>query len=196
MQLVFATQNNNKVKEIQALMPAGIEILSLHEIGCDDDIPETATTLEGNAILKADYIFKKFKVHCFADDTGLEVEALDGEPGVYSARYAGANRNADDNMDLLLQKLASSSNRNARFRTAICLIINGQQYLFDGIVNGEITTEKRGNEGFGYDPVFIPEGQDRTFAQMSLTEKNTMSHRKRAFDQMIHFVKTEVIGRE
>lgn len=196
MQLVFATQNSNKVNEIQALMPAGIEILSLHEIGCDDDIPETAITLEGNAILKADYIFKKFNVHCFADDTGLEVEALDGEPGVYSARYAGANRNADDNMDLLLQKLAGSSNRNARFRTAICLIVNGRQYLFDGIVNGKISTEKHGNEGFGYDPVFIPEGQDRTFAQMSLTEKNTMSHRKRAFDQMIHFVKTEVIGRQ
>ncbi len=189
MQLVFATQNSNKAKEIQSLMPDGVEILSLSDIGCDDDIPETAETLEGNAILKAQYVHQKFKVNCFADDTGLEIDALNGEPGVYSARYAGPSRDANDNMDLVLQKLGTSSDRNAQFRTAICLIVDHEEFLFEGVVKGVITTEKRGKEGFGYDPVFQPETHSTTFAEMTLTEKNTVSHRKRAFEKMIDFLR-------
>lgn len=188
MKLIFATQNKNKAKEIQALMPEGIEILTMSEIDCYDDIPETASTLEGNAQLKARYIAKKFKVNVFADDTGLEIEALNNEPGVYSARYAGEQKNSEDNMQLVLKKLEGNSNRNAQFRTAICLIIDGKEQLFEGIVKGTIRTEKSGNEGFGYDPIFEPENCGKTFAEMSMQEKNERSHRGRAFALMIaHF---------
>lgn len=188
MKLIFATQNQNKATEIQSLMPQGIEILSLQDIGCDDDIPETATTLDGNAQLKARYIAEKFKVNVFADDTGLEIEALNNEPGVYSARYAGEQKNSEENMQLVLEKLAGITNRGAQFRTAICLIIDGSEHLFEGIVKGEIRMEKSGNEGFGYDPIFEPEYCGKTFAEMSMSEKNERSHRGRAFQKMIHFL--------
>lgn len=188
MKLIFATQNQHKATEIQSLMPQGIEILSLQDIGCDDDIPETATTLDGNAQLKARYIAEKFKVNVFADDTGLEIEALNNEPGVYSARYAGEQKNSEENMQLVLEKLAGITNRGAQFRTAICLIIDGSEHLFEGIVKGEIRMEKSGNEGFGYDPIFEPEYCGKTFAEMSMSEKNERSHRGRAFQKMIHFL--------
>lgn len=188
MKLIFATQNANKANEIQALMPKGIEILSLQDIQCDDDIPETALTLEGNAHLKASYIFEKFEMNCFADDTGLEIEALNNEPGVFSARYAGEQKNADDNMQLVLQKLDQHTNRSAQFRTTICLILEGKEYFFEGKVEGEIRTEKSGDQGFGYDPIFEPEHCGRTFGEMSMVEKNQYSHRARAFEKMIGFL--------
>jgi XTP/dITP diphosphohydrolase len=189
MELIFATQNQNKVDEIQTLMPNGIIVKSLKDIGCFDDIPETAETLEGNAIQKAEFIAQKFHVNCFADDTGLEVAALNGEPGVFSARYAGETKNADANMDLLLNKLKNESNRNAQFRTAIALIINGELHTFEGKVEGEIRKEKSGTGGFGYDPIFEPENRGITFAEMELTEKNKISHRGRAIEKMISFLK-------
>ena len=188
MKLIFATQNANKANEIQALMPKGIEILSLQDIQCDDDIPETALTLEGNAQLKASYIFEKFGMNCFADDTGLEIEALNNEPGVFSARYAGEQKDADDNMQLVLQKLESNSNRNAQFRTTICLILEGKEYFFEGKVKGIIRTEKSGEQGFGYDPIFEPENCGKSFAEMTMEEKNSFSHRARAFEKMIGFL--------
>jgi len=185
LELIFATQNKHKAEEIQALMPAGIKILSLQDIGCNDDIPETAPTLEGNAQQKARYVSEKFSVNCFADDTGLEIEALNVEPGVYSARYAGAQRNSNDNMDLVLSKLKDSTNRNAQFRTSICLIIGSKEYFFEGKVQGTIRNEKSGEEGFGYDPIFEPENAGRTFAEMSMAEKSSISHRARAFNKMV-----------
>jgi XTP/dITP diphosphohydrolase len=189
MKLVFATHNEHKAKEIQSIMPEGIEILTLDGIDCHDDIPETADTLEGNATLKAMYVAEHFQLNCFADDTGLEIEALNGEPGVYSARYAGEQKDPKANMEKVLDKLKDSPNRNARFRTSIALYLDGKMYHFDGIVNGAITTEKRGNEGFGYDPIFEPENSGKTFAEMELSEKNTMSHRARAISQMMIFLK-------
>jgi XTP/dITP diphosphohydrolase len=189
MKLVFATHNEHKAKEIQSIMPEGIEILTLDGIGCHDDIPETADTLEGNATLKAMYVAEHFQLNCFADDTGLEIEALNGEPGVYSARYAGEQKDPKANMEKVLDKLKDSPNRNARFRTSIALYLDGKMYHFDGIVNGSITTEKRGNEGFGYDPIFEPENSGKTFAEMELSEKNTVSHRARAISQMMIFLK-------
>lgn len=188
MKLIFATQNANKANEIQALMPKGIEILSLQDIQCNDDIPETALTLEGNAQLKACYIFEKFGMHCFADDTGLEIEALNNEPGVFSARYAGEQKNAADNMELVLDNLKSLSNRSAQFRTTICLILDGEEYFFEGKVEGTIRSEKSGEQGFGYDPIFEPEQCGRTFGEMSMEEKNAYSHRARAFGKMIEFL--------
>ena len=190
MELIFATQNQNKVKEIQKLMPEGIVVKSLKDIGCDDDIPETADTLEGNAIQKATFVSKKFNVNCFADDTGLEVDALNGEPGVFSARYAGKERDANANMDLILKKLSKSSNRNAQFRTAIALIINGQLHTFEGKVKGIIRTKKSGHEGFGYDPIFEPEDKGKTFAEMTLDEKNWCSHRARAIEKLVKFLES------
>lgn len=189
MKLVFATHNHNKAKEIQSIMPEGIEVITLDEIQCFEEIPETASTLEGNALLKANYIVDQFAMNCFADDTGLEIESLGGEPGVYSARYAGDSRNSEDNMDLVLKKLEGSKNRNAQFRTAIALYWNGNMHVFEGIVKGRITETKRGTDGFGYDPIFEPENCGRTFAEMDLTEKNTMSHRARAIQKMIEFLK-------
>ena len=188
MQLVFATNNHNKLKEVQALMPQHIKLLSLQDIGCFEDIPETQQTIEGNAIQKAEYIKKNYGYDCFADDTGLEVEALNGAPGVYSARYAGKQRNANDNMDKLLNQLNSKSNRNAQFKTVIALQLNGKPHTFTGICKGEITTEKRGTEGFGYDSIFQPKGHTKTFAEMGLELKNSIGHRGKAVTQLIAFL--------
>lgn len=188
MKIVFATNNLHKIEEIQALLPSNIEILSLESIGCFEEIPETAATIEENAIMKANYVLQKYGYACFADDTGLEVEILNGEPGVYSARYAGEARNAADNMDKLLQKLEGKSNRNAQFKTVICLNINGFQELFLGIAKGQITTQKAGSSGFGYDPIFCPDHYDVTFAQLSLDEKNRISHRAKAASLLIDFL--------
>jgi XTP/dITP diphosphohydrolase len=188
MKLVFASNNKNKIKEIQSILPENIKILSLEEIGCHEDIPETADTIEGNAILKADYITQKYGYDCFADDTGLEVNALNGEPGVYSARYAGAQRNADDNMNKLLDALADKQDRSAKFKTVIALNINGEQHLFTGIAKGEITLNKTGNQGFGYDPIFRPENYSETFAELSLETKNKIGHRGKATEQLIDFL--------
>lgn len=190
MQLVFASNNKNKIIEIQNMLPETIAILSLEDIGCFEEIPETAPTIEGNAILKANYVSEKYGYDCFADDTGLEVTALDGEPGVFSARYAGDQRNANDNMDKLLLNLENKSNRNAQFKTVITLNLKGQQYLFTGIAKGEITFEKSGSQGFGYDPIFRPEQYSETFAQLSLEIKNKISHRGKATSQLIAFLKT------
>jgi XTP/dITP diphosphohydrolase len=189
MQLVFASNNKNKIEEIQHLLPSSITILSLEDIGCYEDIPETADTIEGNAILKANYVTQKYGYNCFADDTGLEVEALHGEPGVYSARYAGEQRNADGNMNKLLHNLADKSSRKAQFKTVITLNLDGEQHLFTGIAPGEITLEKAGNQGFGYDPIFQPEGFKETFAQLSLEIKNKISHRGIATQLLINFLK-------
>ena len=189
MKLVFATHNHNKAKEIQSLMPEGIEVVTLDEIQCNEEIPETANTLEGNAHLKAQYIVDKFNMNCFADDTGLEISALNGEPGVFSARYAGEARNSIENMNLVLEKLKDIENRSAQFRTTIALYWNGEMYLFEGKVEGTIVREKKGCDGFGYDPIFEPENCGRTFAEMSINEKNNLSHRARAIKQMILFIK-------
>ena len=186
--LVFASNNQNKIKEIQLLLPNEITILSLEEIGCFEDIPETAITIEGNAILKANYVTEKYGYSCFADDTGLEVAGLNGEPGVYSARYAGEQKNADDNMNKLLANLADKENRNAQFKTVICLNLDGNQHLFEGIIKGEIINEKRGLEGFGYDPIFIPNGYSKTFAEMPIAEKSKISHRGLAVEKLVAFL--------
>lgn len=191
MKLVFATNNRHKLEEVRAILGNKIEVLSLNDIDCHDDIPETADTLEGNALIKARYIHEKFGVDCFADDTGLEVEALNGEPGVYSARYAGEDCNPEANMYKLLQNLTGENNRNAQFRTVIALIINGEEKLFNGIVKGTISREKMGNAGFGYDPIFIPEGFSESFAQMTSEMKNSISHRYRATDELSNYLKKQ-----
>ena len=188
MQLVSATNNANKIKEIKQLLPSSINLLSLQDIKCNEDIPETSDTIKGNAIQKAEYVYKNYGYNCFADDTGLEVEALGGEPGVYSARYAGEQKNADDNMDLLLSKLHEKENRKARFITVIALIINGEVNCFQGIVEGTITKEKSGKEGFGYDPIFKPNGYNITFSEMNLDEKNKISHRGKAVRKLVDFL--------
>ncbi len=189
MQLVFASSNKNKISEIQSMLPETIQILSLEAIGCHEEIPETAATIEGNAILKANYISNKYGYDCFADDTGLEVAALNGEPGVFSARYAGEQRNSDDNMNKLLDNLSDKNNRKAQFKTVIALNINGKQELFTGIAEGEITPEKTGTKGFGYDPIFQPLGYKETFAELSLEIKNEISHRGKATQKLINFLK-------
>ena len=189
MKLVFATNNRHKLDEVRAIVGDKVEVLSLNDIGCHDDIPETADTLQGNALIKAHYIYEKFGVDCFADDTGLEVEALDGAPGVYSARYAGEECDSEANMQKLLHNLTGKSNRNAQFRTVIALIIKGEEKLFNGIVKGTITEEKRGDSGFGYDPVFVPEGFSESFAQMSGDMKNSISHRYRATRELSNYLK-------
>lgn len=188
MNLVFASNNKNKIKEIQSILPDSIKILSLEEIGCHEDIAETADTIEGNAILKADYVTKNYGYDCFADDTGLEVTALNGVPGVYSARYAGEHRDANDNMDKLLGALSDQSDRSAQFKTVITLNLKGEQHLFTGIVKGTITLTKAGNEGFGYDPIFQPENYTETFAQLPLEIKNKIGHRGKATQQLIDFL--------
>ena len=189
MKLVFATNNKHKLQEVRDIVGNRVEVLSLSDIGCCDDIPETADTLQGNALIKARYIYGKYGLDCFADDTGLEVEALGGAPGVYSARYAGEECDSEANMRKLLENLTGKSNRNAQFRTVIALIIDGKEMLFDGIVKGTIATEKKGDSGFGYDPVFIPEGHAESFAQMSGEMKNSMSHRFRATQQLGDYLK-------
>ncbi len=192
MQLVFASNNKNKIREIQNMLPAAIEILSLEAIGCHEEIPETADTIEGNAILKANYVTQKYGYDCFADDTGLEVAVLNGAPGVYSARYAGGQKNAEDNMDKLLSELKEKTDRSAQFKTVIALNLNGKQQLFTGIVEGEITHERKGTEGFGYDPIFRAQGGDRTFAELTLAEKANISHRGKAVKQLIDFLMDSV----
>ena len=188
MKLVFATNNKDKVKEIKALLDDSIELLSLEDIGCTENIEETENTLEGNAKLKADYVTKKFGYDCFADDTGLEVEALDGAPGVYSARYAGENVTYDDNVQKMLKEMRDQSNRNAQFRTVIALNTGGKQYLFEGICKGDILKIKRGKKGFGYDPIFQPRGFDKSFAEMSLEEKGKISHRGLTTKKLVDFL--------
>lgn len=188
MQLVFATNNSNKIKEVQALIPQHIKLLSLEDIGCFEEIPETQNSIKGNAIQKAEFIKNKYGYDCFADDTGLEVDALNGEPGVYSARYAGEQRNADDNMNALLKALKDITNRSAHFKTVIALKIGNQQHVFTGICEGEITHEKYGKNGFGYDPIFKPNGYEKTFAEMDLKLKNTIGHRGKAVSQLIAFL--------
>lgn len=187
--LVFATNNAHKLEEIRAILGEKVEILSLKDIHCDIDIPETADTLEGNAALKAEFIYKHYGLDCFADDTGLEVEALGGAPGVYSARYAGGEgHDSEANMKKLLKELSGETNRKAQFRTAICLIEGGEEHLFEGVVKGEIIEEKRGNSGFGYDPVFVPEGFSQTFAELGAEIKNQISHRARAVQCLCEYL--------
>lgn len=189
MKLVFATNNRHKLQEVRDIVGDRVEVLSLSDIGCYDDIPETADTLQGNALIKARHIYEKYGFDCFADDTGLEVEALDGAPGVYSARYAGEECCSESNMQKLLHNLTGKNNRRAQFRTVIALIINGEEKLFNGIVKGNITEEKMGDSGFGYDPIFIPEGFSESFAQMPAEMKNSISHRFRATEQLSNYLK-------
>lgn len=189
MKLVFATQNLNKLKEVQALMPEGVELLSLRDIDCMVDLPETSDTIEGNAIQKAQYVYENFKLNCFADDTGLEVEALDGAPGVYSARYAGAEADAEANMIKLQDALKDETNRSAQFKTVIALIINGELTTFSGICKGKILSAKQGEKGFGYDPIFRPSGFELSFAEMDLQDKNQISHRGRSIRQLVEFLR-------
>lgn len=186
--IVFATNNKHKLDEIRRISDGKIEILSLSDIGCHDDIPETGATLEENALQKADYIKRHFGYDCFADDTGLEVDALNGAPGVFSARYAGESCDPEDNMDKLLRELNGVENRKARFRTVIALVLNGNTHYFDGVVHGEITSERRGAEGFGYDPIFVPDGHCKTFAELGNGEKNKMSHRAIGTRKLVDFL--------
>jgi XTP/dITP diphosphohydrolase len=193
MKLVFATNNEHKLNELQRMLDSRFQLVSLAEIGCSEDIPETKETLEGNASQKARYIYEKFGLNCFADDTGLEVEALNMAPGVYSARYAGPQRSSVDNMQKLLFELDKINNRNARFRTVISLIINGDETLFEGTVEGKILEEPKGNQGFGYDPVFQPNGLSVSFAEMDLTEKNKISHRGMAVNKLINYLNSSMV---
>ncbi|WP_372746377.1 non-canonical purine NTP diphosphatase [Lutibacter sp.] len=190
LKLVFATNNANKLKEVQAML-TNFEIISLADINCFDDIPETANTLEGNAILKANYITEKFGYNCFADDTGLEVKALNNEPGVFSARYAGKENNAEANMNKLLTNLGETTNREAQFRTAIALNMNQKQYIFEGICKGQILTKKQGDSGFGYDPIFMPKGYKKSFAEMDMIEKGAISHRGKAIEKLVTFLNNQ-----
>ncbi len=185
MKIVFATNNPNKIKEVQAQLPKQITLLSLADIGCFEDIPETSPTIEGNALQKATYIKENYGYDCFADDTGLEVDALDGAPGVYSARYAGEQKNADENMKKLLAELKEKTNRKAQFKTVIALVLNGKTTCFAGICKGTVLKEKKGTKGFGYDPIFKPEGYDLAFAEMTLEQKNTIGHRGKAVEKLI-----------
>lgn len=185
LKLVFATNNKNKIKEIKHLIGNSIELLSLEDIGCLEDIPETSDTIQGNAIQKAKYVYDNYGYNCFADDTGLEIDELNGEPGIYSARYAGEQRNPEDNMNKVLEKLNDATNRNAQFKTVIALIINGEISCFEGIVKGEMTRVRSGEEGFGYDPIFKPKGYDITYSEMNLELKNKISHRALATHQLI-----------
>lgn len=187
LKLVFATNNKHKLEEVQAML-TNFEIVSLAEINCFEDIPETADTLEGNAILKANFITEKYGLDCFADDTGLEVESLNNEPGVYSARYAGEDNNAEANIKKLLYHLENNPNREAQFKTVIALNIQGKQFIFEGICKGTILTKKRGESGFGYDPIFLPEGFNNSFAEMNMTEKGIISHRGKAIEKLVTFL--------
>lgn len=212
MRIVFATNNQHKLDEIRSILGESFEVLSLRDIGCHTDIPETADTLEGNALLKAKHVFDNYGMNCFADDTGLEVEALDGAPGVYSARYAGGEgHDSEANMDKLLSELGDNPHRKARFRTAIVLLTGWQQadkplagkgcteaeqHLFEGIVTGEIIRERRGTAGFGYDPIFQPDGYDRTFAELGMDIKNQISHRALAVKRLADYLKSSVSGTE
>ena len=189
MELVFATNNKHKLEELQAILGNEFKLLSLKDIGCNEEIPEEQATLEGNAKQKSDFVFNKYGKNCFADDTGLEIEALNGEPGVYSARYAGEEKSAEANMAKVLNKLSKINMRKARFRTVISLILNGKEKQFEGIVTGEILREKKGDSGFGYDPIFKPDGFETSFAEMNLSEKNKISHRGRAVEKLVNYLK-------
>lgn len=190
MQLVFATNNLNKLKEVQRLIPRQVQLLSLQDIGCFEDVPETQNTIEGNAIQKAEYVKTHYGYNCFADDTGLEVDALNGEPGVFSARYAGPQRDANDNMDKLLANLEHKDNREAQFKTVIALHLNDKLETFTGICKGEITKTKSGTDGFGYDPIFKAEGDTKTFAELTLEKKNQIGHRGKAVRQLVDYLNT------
>lgn len=188
--IVFATSNPNKIKEVKELLDNQFEIIGLKDIGCHEDIPETQPTIKGNALQKARYVVDNYGVNCFAEDTGLEIESLNMEPGVYSARYAGEQRNSEDNMNLVLEKLKTKDNRKARFKTVVALIIDKEEFTFEGIVNGKIAFEKTGIDGFGYDPIFLPEDQKISFAEMGSAEKNKISHRGRAVRKLIEWLKS------
>ena len=186
--IVFATHNPHKLAEIRAIVNGQVTILGLTDIGCHEEIEETGSTLEDNALLKARHVTKRYGYDCFADDTGLEVDALDGAPGVYSSRYTGPSCNPEDNMNKLLQALQGVDNRTAQFRTVIALLINGEEHLFEGVIRGNITKEKRGDKGFGYDPIFMPEGEEQTFAEMDSSDKNRLSHRALAMAKLFDFL--------
>ena len=188
MKLVFATNNSNKLSEIRSLVPDGIKILSLKDINCNEELPETNPTLQENALQKARYVFDNYGFNCFADDTGLEIDALGGEPGVYSARYAGEDCSAEDNIKKVLSKLESEQERSAHFRTVIALIIDGKETLFEGECKGSITKTKSGGEGFGYDPIFTPNGYKTTFAEMTKDVKGSISHRGKVVDKLVDFL--------
>ncbi|ALU27086.1 MULTISPECIES: non-canonical purine NTP diphosphatase [Myroides] len=188
MKLVFASNNKNKIKEIRNQLPDTIEILSLEDIGCNIDIPETADTIEGNAKLKADFVKRHYGYDCFADDSGLEVDALNGAPGVYSARYAGEQKNDNDNIDKLLQVLQKEENRKANFKTVICLNLHTETYYFTGIIDGQLLRERQGTEGFGYDPIFVADGMNQSFAEIDINAKNAISHRGKAVRQLVDFL--------
>ncbi|KAA3633925.1 MAG: non-canonical purine NTP diphosphatase [Bacteroidetes bacterium] len=189
--IVFATGNPNKVKEVNEVLPETLTIVGLKEIGCTEELPETNPTLEGNALQKARYVYENFGKDCFSEDTGLFVDALDGEPGVYTARYAGKNCTSDDNINLLLKNLDGNNQRTARFRTIIALILDGEEFLFEGIAEGNISFERQGEGGFGYDPVFIPEGLETSFAEMTAESKNEISHRAKAVKKLIAFFENQ-----
>lgn len=191
MKLLFASSNQHKIDEIKSILPEGIELLSLKDIDFEGEIPETSDTIEGNALQKANYLSEKLSIPCFADDTGLIIPSLNNEPGVFSARYAGPQRNSDDNMNLVLEKLETKNDRSAYFLTVIALNLKGENFLFEGRVDGEIISDKRGEMGFGYDPIFIPEKGTKTFAEMDSKEKNEISHRARAVNKLIHFLHTK-----
>lgn len=188
MKIVFATNNPHKLKELRHILGDKFKLLSLSDINCFEEIPETSPTIEENSLEKAEYVYKKYKTNCFADDTGLEIEALDGRPGVYSARYAGGDKNMDSNIDKILSELKDQNNRNARFKTVVSLILNGEVYQFEGIINGKIIKEKTGTAGFGYDPVFMPNDYDITFAEMDPVLKNKISHRGIAVQKLVEFL--------
>jgi XTP/dITP diphosphohydrolase len=189
MELVFATNNKNKIEEVAHLLKNNFQLLSLQDIHCIEELPETGNTLEANASQKAKHVHEKFGKNCFADDTGLEIEALNGEPGVFSARYSGEERNAEKNIEKVLTKMKGIKNRNAKFKTIIALLINNnKEYLFEGVINGTIATELKGNNGFGYDPIFIPDGNTKSFAEISLEEKNKISHRAIAVKKLAEFL--------
>ncbi len=188
MKLIFASHNKNKVKEIAAILPKHIELVGLHDLNYTDEIDETGATLEENALIKAKHIYEKFNLNCFADDSGLEVESLNNEPGVYSARYAGSEKNDNANMDKLIANLSLQTNRKARFRTVISLILDGKEYSFEGIISGQIINEKKGEHGFGYDPIFVPDGFEKTFAELNAEIKNQISHRALAVKKLVDFL--------
>lgn len=192
MKLVFATHNQNKLIEVRDLMPGSIQLLSLTDIGCHEDIPETAPTIEGNAQLKAEYVLSNYGIECFADDTGLEISSLNNRPGVFSARYAGPEKDAQANMEKVLKELTGIEDRSARFKTTIAFATKKDIKLFTGICNGEMTHASRGDEGFGYDPIFQPEGGTKTFAEMTMAEKGKISHRARAIDMLISYLKEQI----
>lgn len=196
MKLIFATNNQHKVDEIQSVIPSSIEVITMQQAGIFQDIPEPHPTIEENAIEKARVIYQLTGANCFSEDTGLEVEALNGEPGVKSARYAGEDRSSDANIQKLLTNLKGRSNRNARFKTIICLILDGKEHLFEGICNGSITSSPAGDKGFGYDPVFTPDGGNRTFAEMGMEEKNKFSHRRKATDELVSFLNSLPLNKQ